>query len=163
MAAPIDTARAVALVDAWARRTAEENPIVTSVERDPDLDRWYIRVRGEEKLVTTVWLTVRERTIHYESYFMPAPEENVAACYEYLLRTNQRLFGMGFSIGGEDAVYLTGRMPVSVLADAAESDDPRAIEAAEEHLDTILGATFAYSEECFRTAMRIGFASRFNG
>jgi len=161
--APIDTARVVALVDAWARRIAVENPVVTSIERDPEIDRWYVRVRGEEKLVTTVWFTVRERTLHHESYFMPAPEENAAACYEYLLRANQRLYGMAFSIGGEDAVYLTGRFPISVLADAASSGDPAAVAAAEEHLDTILGATYAYSEECFRTAMRIGFASRFNG
>ena len=46
-------------------------------------------MKGEEKSFTTVWLTLRQRTLHYETYFMPAPEENVEACYEFLLRLNQ--------------------------------------------------------------------------
>ena len=135
----------------WVDRLVNENPVVTNVERDPTCNRWFIRVRGEEKLVTTVWLTVREQTIWYETYFMPAPEENIAACYEYLLRACARFYGMRFSIGGEDAIYLTGQMPFS----AFRSD------TADEELDRVLGSAYAYSEGCFRTAMRIGFASVF--
>ena len=148
-----DRARIVDLVAAWAVTLADENPIVTSVERDvdPDLDRWYVRVRGEEKLVTTVWMTVREHTLHYETYFMPAPEENIAACFEYLLRANLRLYGMRFAIGVEDAVYLVGQMPFSTLAPATANDE----------LDRVLGSAYAYSEDCFRTAMSIGYASTF--
>ena len=44
---------------------------------------------------------------------MPAPEEQPAALYEFLLRRNQRLFGMRFSIGPEDAIYLTGQLPLA--------------------------------------------------
>lgn len=139
------------LVAAWVARLVDENPVVTNVEKDPTCERWFIRVRGEEKLVTTVWLTVRERTVSYETYFMPAPEENIAACYEYLLRANARFYGMRFSIGGEDAVYLTGQMPFSALADGC----------GEAELDRLLGSAYAYSEECFRTAMRIGFETMF--
>ena len=146
-----DPAPFVELMERWTAKVAAENTIVTSIERDADVDRWYVRIRGEEKLVTTVWFTVREMTLHFETYFMPAPEENAAACYEYLLRTNQRLFGMRFSIGPEDAVYLTGQLPFNALC----GDD------AEEELDRILGAAYAYSEECFRTAMSIGFGARF--
>ncbi len=96
-----------------------------------------------------MWLTLRQRTLHYESYFMPAPEENVEEVYEYLLRLNTRLFGMRFSVGDEDAVYLTGQMPLSALD--------------EDELDRIVGSAYAYSEQYFRAAMRIGFASRFKG
>lgn len=148
---PADTAPYVALIEAWLERTRAENPVVAAVDRDPDALRWYVRMRGEEKLVTTVWLTLGDRTISHETYFMPAPEENVAACYEYLLRVNARLFGTRFSIGPEDAIYLTGQVPLGP-PDAGTFDDA---------LDTIIGAAYAYSEECFRTAMRIGFASRF--
>lgn len=142
-------AEVLSLVAGWAERLVVENPVVTNVEKDPTCARWFIRVRGEEKLVTTVWLTVRERTVSYETYFMPAPEENVAACYEYLLRANARFYGMRFSIGGEDAVYLTGQLPFSAFAPGV----------GEEELDRLLGSAYAYSEECFRTAMTIGFAS----
>ena len=146
-----DRERIVGLVTAWAGSVATDNPIVTNVERDAELDRWYVRVRGEEKLVTTVWMTVREQTLHYETYFMPAPDENVAACFEYLLRANLRFYGMRFAVGVEDAVYLVGQLPFSAFVAGVGHDE----------LDRILGSAYAYSEECFRTAMSIGYASKF--
>ena len=78
---------------------------------------------------------------------MPAPEENVAACYEYLLRGNPRLFGVRFAIGAEDAVYLVGQMPLSAID--------------EDELDRIVGSPYAYSEQYFRPAMSIGYESKF--
>ena len=46
---------------------------------------------------------------------MPAPEENVAACCEYLLRANPVCIAMRFAIGAEDAVYLMGQMPLLAI------------------------------------------------
>jgi hypothetical protein len=138
-----------ALIDGWAQRELAANPVVAAVDRDVELRRWYMRLRGEEKETSTVWLTLGQRTLHYESYFMPAPEENVEHVYEYLLRLNTRLFAMRFAVGEEDAVYLVGQMPLSALD--------------EDELDRILGSAYAYSEQHFRPAMRIGFASRFKG
>jgi hypothetical protein len=138
-----------ALVDGWALRELEGNPVVAAVDRDVELRRWYVRLRGEEKATSTVWLTLGQRTLHYESYFMPAPEENVEQVYEYLLRLNTRLFAMRFAVGEEDAVYLVGQMPLSAVDD--------------DELDRILGSAYAYSEQYFRPAMRIGFATRFQG
>ena len=37
--------------------------------------RWYLRFKGDEKDFITVWLTLRQRTLHHEAQFMPAPEE----------------------------------------------------------------------------------------
>jgi hypothetical protein len=136
-----------ALIDRWTAGEREVNPVVAAVDFDPELRRWYVRLRGEEKSFTTVWLTLRQRTLHYETYFMPAPEENIEALYEYLLKANMRLFGMRFAIGAEDAVYLVGQMPLSAVDT--------------EELDRIVGATYAYAEQYFRPAMTIGFATRF--
>jgi Putative bacterial sensory transduction regulator len=136
-----------ALIDDWAAREAATNPLLAAVEHDPEQRRWYVRMRGEEKAVITVWLTLGQRTLHYETYFMPAPEENAVACYEYLLRANARLFAIRFAIGAEDAVYLVGQMPLS----AVDYDE----------LDRIIGSAYAYSEQYFRPAMSIGYASRF--
>jgi hypothetical protein len=136
-----------ALIHQWAERELRDNPVLVAVDHDANEGRWYVRMKGEEKGFTTVWLTLRQRTLHYETYFMPAPEENIEACYEYLLRINARLYGMRFSIGLEDAVYLTGQMPLSVLD--------------EDELDRIIGSTYAYAEQYFRPAMRIGYTSRF--
>ena len=136
------------LIDEWAEAELADNPLLIAVDRDPP-GRWYLRMRGEEKAFVTIWLTLRERTLAFETYFMPAPEEQVEACYEYLLRVNPRLFLWRFAIGLEDAVYLVGQLPVS----AVDTDE----------LDRIMGSGYAYSEEYFRSAMRIGYASRFPG
>ena len=146
-ASPEDLAALGATIDAWAERERAENALLAAVDFEPAERRWYVRLRGEEKLVITVWLTLRERSLHHETYFMPAPEENLEACYEYLLRLNCRLVGNRFAIGLEDAVYLVGEVAVSAVDEA--------------QLDRIVGSAYAYSEQYFRPAMRIGYASRF--
>ncbi len=137
-------------IDEWLSTALRENPVVTAVDRgEPGERRWYVRMRGEEKDVTTVWLTLGQRTLRYETYVMPAPEERAGELYEHLLRRNEKLVGCHFSIGIEDAVFLRGELPVAAL------DEPE--------LDRILGTLYATVEQCFRPAMRIGFASRFDG
>jgi hypothetical protein len=134
------------LIDEWAEAELRTNPLLTHVEWIPDDRRWLVRLRGDDKAVITVWLTLRERTLHYETYFIPAPEEDVARCWEYLLRLNARLYVMRFAIGDEDAVYLVGQLPL------------KAVDA--EELDRIIGSAYAYTEQYFRAALAIGFASR---
>jgi hypothetical protein len=145
-ASPEELAALAALIDRWAAAERATNPLLTHVELVPEERRWLVRMRGEDKAVITVWLTLRERTLHYETYFIPSPEENVAQCWEYLLRLNARLYGMRFAIGDEDAVYLTGQLPL------------KAVDT--EELDRIVGASYAYTEQYFRSALAIGFASR---
>lgn len=144
-----DPAPYEALIEGWLDRQRAENPLLAAVDREPGQLRWYVRLRGEEKEFTTIWLTLGQRTLQYETYFMPAPEEHHAELYEFLLRRNLRLFGMRFAIGPEDAVYLAGQMPL--------------VAVDEDELDRIVGATYAYAEQWFRPAMRIGYASKFRG
>jgi hypothetical protein len=118
---PDELDRLSRLIEDWAERELADNPVVKAVDRDPEIRRWFVRMAGEEKQTFTVWLTLREYTLHYESYFMPGPEENAQDLWEYLLRLNQRLFAMRFAIGQEDAVYLVGQLPVAAV-DEAELD-----------------------------------------
>jgi hypothetical protein len=140
-----------ARISAWLAEQLEENPAVAAVERDRESGerRWFVRVRGEQKDVFTIWFTLGQRTLHYETYVMPAPEENQAAFYEHLLRRNLKLYGASFAIGDEDAIFLVGQ-----LANAAV-DEPE--------LDRVLGSLYQWVEHFFRPALRIGFASRFKG
>ena len=69
-----------------------------------------MRVRGEQKDTFTIWFHLQQRTLHYETYVMPAPEENHAAFFEHLLRRNRKLYGAAFAIGEEDAVFLVGQL-----------------------------------------------------
>src|SRR5262245_9464120 len=126
---------------------AGANPVVARVRRDEDTPRrWFVRMRGEAKEITTVWLSLGQRTLRYETYVMPAPEENQAQLYEQLLRRNERLVGAHFSIGVEDAVFLRGELPLAVLDEG--------------ELDRVIGSLYAYVEQTFSSAIRIGFASR---
>jgi hypothetical protein len=135
-------------IDGWLDGALATNPVIAAVDRgEPGERRWYVRMRGEEKDFTTVWLTMGQRTLRYETYVMPAPEENAAELYESLLRRNERLVGAHFSIGAEDAVFLRGELPLAVV------DEPE--------LDRILGTLYATVEHVFRPLLRVGFASRF--
>jgi len=149
IADPERIAATEAMIEVWAAEQLAENPAVSAVDRDPDVRRWYIRLRGEEKDTFTLWLTLGQRTLQFETYVIPAPEENHALFYEHLLRRNRTFNGMAFCIGLEDAVFLAGQLPIGAVDDG--------------ELDRILGETYVYVEQCFRPAMRIGYASRFKG
>ena len=137
-----------AVIDAWLAEQLAENPVVAAVERGERSERrWYVRVHGESKDVFTIWFTLRQRSLHYETYVMPAPEENEGEFFEHLLRRNRKLHGAAFCIGEEDAVFLAGALPVHAVDEG--------------ELDRILGSLYAYVEQCFLPALRIGFASRF--
>jgi Putative bacterial sensory transduction regulator len=136
-------------IEAWLQAQLDENPVVAAVERDTESGerRWFVRLRGEQKDVFTVWLTLRQRTLHYETYVMPAPEENHERFYEHLLRRNRKMYGAAFAIGDEDAIFIVGQL-------ANEAID-------EGELDRLLGSLYAWTEQYFQPALRIGYASRF--
>jgi len=144
-----EAASVEASVDAWLEDQLQTNPTVLTVDRgEPGQRRWYVRMAGEEKAVSTVWFTLGQRMLHCECHFMPAPEENAAQLYEYLLRRNRELAGLRFAIGVEDAVFMVAELPA------------RAVSASE--VDRLLGSFYAYSERWFRPCMRIGYQKRFN-
>ncbi|MGH9135814.1 MAG: YbjN domain-containing protein [Acidimicrobiales bacterium] len=142
-----------AQIDAWAQRQLGEGGsdragMVAAVDRgEPGERRWFVRVRGEAKDVFTIWFTLRQRTLAYETYVMPAPEENAERLYEFVLRRNPSMFGAAYAIGEEDAVFLAGQFPAAAVTDT--------------ELDRILGSMWAWVERDFGPMLRIGFASRF--
>jgi hypothetical protein len=148
---PEELDRLEALIGTWAAAQQGDNPAVDAVVRDEESGerRWFVRLKGEEKSVFSVWFHLRQRTLHVETYFMPAPEERAGELYEHLLRRNQQLYGFTFAIGEEDAIFLIAQVP-NTMVDEVE-------------LDRLLGSAYAYVEQCFRPAMRIGFGSRFKG
>jgi hypothetical protein len=137
-----------AQIDQWLAELAAANPAVEAVDRgDGDELRWYVRLRGDEKEHITIWLTLGQRTLRYEAYVMPVPQENLTQVYEMALRRNEKLVGAHFAIGVEDALFLRGELPLGAV-DAEE-------------VDRIVGSIYAYVEQSFPTLIRLGFASRF--
>jgi hypothetical protein len=139
-----------ARIDGWLEELRAENPLIEAVDRDETGERrWFVRLQGEERDHTTVWLHLRQRTLHHESYVLPAPVDDPAAFYEHLLRRNVRLRGVAFAIGEEDAAYLVGEVPHSASGPGLDRDD----------VDRLLALHHEAVERCFRPALRIGFAS----
>ena len=117
------------------------------VEHQPQSDdrghyHWLVRVRAEEKTYVTVWLSLRQRTVHVETEVMPAPEENREELYRYLLTRNADLREVHLAIGPEAGIYLMAAVPVGEL-DLAR-------------LDELVGATLTYVDEVYPTAMSMG-------
>lgn len=151
MSDPFDSEQLAVLerrIDEWIGELDAEHDHIVAVDRGdgPEI-RWFVRMRGEEKEFTTAWLTLGQRTLRYETYVMPAPEENHSVLYENLLRRNDRLVGAHFSIGAEDGVYLRGE----VASGHVDKHD----------VDRILGTLYATVEQSFKPLLRIGYASRF--
>lgn len=136
------------LIDEWLAGYAAANPAVEAAQRDlEDPRRWYVRMRGDFKEFTTIWLHLGQRTLRYETYVMPSPEENAEILWENLLRRNERLVGAHFAIGVEDAVFLRGELPLVALSEG--------------ELDRAVGTLYATVEAVFPVIIRIGYASRF--
>ena len=149
-ATPGELDRCEELIDSWLGSQLAENPVVAAVERgEPGERRWYVRLTGEQKSVFSIWFTLAQRCLHYETYVMPAPEQNHAELFEHLLRRNLKMNGVAFAVGAEDAVFLVGRIPV------------RSVDEGE--LDRVLGSLYAYTEQYFGPAMRIGYGAKFKG
>ena len=135
-------------ITSWLMSMMERNDTIVAVDRgEPDEHRWYVRMHGEEKEFTTVWFTLGQRTLQFETYVMPAPEENAEQLYEHDLRRNESLVGVHFSIGIEVAIFLRGELPLRMVD--------------EDELDRGVGTLYATVERIFPTIIRIGFASHF--
>lgn len=135
-------------ISEWIAGFAARDGAIVAVDRGaPDEHRWYVRMQGIEKEFTTVWMTLGQRTLRYETYVMPAPEENAETLWENLLRRNEKLVGAHFSIGVEDAVFLRGEIPIAAVT--------------EDEVDRVIGTLWSTVEQVFPSIIRIGFASRF--
>lgn len=140
-----------AAISQWLAGFAAENPLFEAIDRgepgEPE-PRWYLRLRGVEKEHITIWIVLGQRTLRYEAYVLPAPQENVAAVYEMALRHNQKLVGAHFAIGVEEALFLRGELPLAWLT--------------EPELDRIIGSLYSYTEQAFPGLLHLAFASKFS-
>jgi hypothetical protein len=137
-----------ATVTSWAKQWHASDLLGVEHQALPD-DRghfhWLIRLKGDEKDVITLWLSLRQRTVHVETEVTPAPEENRETLYRYLLTKNAELRELHLAIGPEDGIYLMAQIPIA--------------EMTTERLDEVVGATLTYVEEIYPTAMTMGLPS----
>lgn len=108
---------------------------------------WLIHLRGEERDVITLWLSLRQRTVFVETELMPAPDENVEALYRYLLVKNHELRELHLAIGPEAGIYLVTQVPIGELT--------------VERMDELVGAAVTYVDDMFPTVMSMGLSSMY--
>jgi len=135
-------------IDEWLATVHHQHPNTVAAFKSPDDDRrWMVRLRGEAKEFSTIWLQLGQRTLRYETYVMPYPDENVGEVLDALLRRNERLVGAHYALGAENAVYLMGELLLSTVSD--------------DELDRVIGTLYATVESHFTGLVQRAFASRF--
>ena len=112
---------------------------------NPEPGAYLVRLEGHNKLVTMTWLIAGEHSLQVEAFFCRQPDENHPTFYRYLLERSARMFGVHFALDSTGDVYLTGRLPLSVITEA--------------EIDKLLGCVLSYSDEAFNEALKIGFSS----
>lgn len=145
---PSEVEAARSLIDAHLWGPVRAQPAVQHVEFDPELRRWYVRFGCDGRDAATIYFDLHQRTLRYELYFLPAPEDPTrrAELDAWLLRRNHDLYGARFSTGPEGDVYLTGRVALEHLT--------------EQELDRIIGVLFELTERWFQPAVSIAFRPR---
>jgi hypothetical protein len=132
-------------IQRWSQQWSASSLLGIEHQALPD-DRghfhWLIRLKGEEKNVITLWLSLRQRSVHVETELMPAPEENREALLRFLMVKNAELRDVHFAIGPEEGIYLMTQIPIN--------------EVDVERLDELVGATLTYVDEIYPTAMTMG-------
>ena len=118
----------------------------SSVEYAEELEgRWAVRMRQEARDATTVWFDVGERSLRYETYFMPAPSDPAEVHRQALVR-NHSTWRVFFAVDREGALLLRGRL----VEDRVTLEE----------LDLVLGEIFEMVEVAFRAMIRAGFPTR---
>ncbi len=120
----------------------------SSVEYAEEVEgRWAVRMRQESRDATTVWFTVRERSLECEAYLIPA-SDGTADLFRQALARNMRSWRVFFALDPEGGLVLRGR-----LARAAVTDG---------ELDLILGEIYETIEVAFRPLLRALLQGREN-
>lgn len=118
----------------------------SSVEYAEELEgRWAVRMRQETRDATTVWFAVGERSLSYEAYVMPLPEDSGAAYFQ-ALRRNDGMWRAFFALDNEGGLLLRGRLPATQVTPL--------------ELDLVLGEIYDMVEVSFRPLLRVSYPER---
>lgn len=138
-------AAAHALVDEHLFGPIAAEPLIQHVEYEAELRRWYVRFGCDGRDATTIYFDLHQRTLRYEVYFLPAPEDEtrLPALHAWLLRCNHDLYGARFSLGPDGDIYLTGRVALEHLS--------------AEELDRIIGVLYDLTERWFQAVVTLAY------
>ena len=142
-----DESRVSEIIERWSSSWEHASSLLGVEHQSWPDDRghyhWLVRLRGEERDVVTVWLALRQRSVHVECEITPAPEQNVEEIYRYALAKNAELRELHVALGPESGLFLVSHVPIN--------------EFTSERLDEIMGAALITVDELYPTIMASGF------
>ncbi len=100
---------------------------------------------GEQKLRSTVSVTVGAHTVVINAFVIRHPDENVEAVHRFLLQRNLAIFGLAYAIDHLGDVFLVGTLPSTGLT----TDD----------FDRLMGSVLLNADAVFNQLLELGFAS----
>lgn len=111
----------------------------------PEPGSYVVKLPGTRKLSTTLSLRVGKHSLSLNAFVIRHPDENEAGVQRWLLERNLRLYGVSYAVDQLGDVYLTGRLPLSVVTP--------------DELDRLLGSVLEAADGAFNTLLELGFAS----
>ncbi|MGW1773633.1 YbjN domain-containing protein [Streptomyces sp. NPDC002104] len=106
---------------------------------------YVVQLPGTRKLSTTCSLKAGKHSLSVNAFVIRHPDENEAGVHRWLLERNLKLYGMAYAVDALGDIYLTARLPLSVIT----PDD----------LDRLLGTVLEAADGAFNTLLELGFAS----
>ncbi len=140
---PRRLADAAALLEQHLGTVVAAEPWIQHVEFDPSIPRWYVRFGCEGRDAATIYFDLRQRSLHYEVYFLPDPPKRRDEVHALLLRAAMTTYAIHPAIGTDGDVYIVGRTLLEHL-DAEE-------------LDRIIGAIYEFTERWFPIVVAMAF------
>ncbi|MFE7184977.1 type III secretion system chaperone family protein [Streptomyces erythrochromogenes] len=111
----------------------------------PQPGTYVVQLPGTRKLSTTCSLKIGRHSLSVNAFVIRHPDENEAGVHRWLLERNLKLYGMAYAVDRLGDVYLTARLPLSVVTP--------------EELDRLLGTVLEAADGSFNTLLELGFAS----
>ncbi|MEU0657683.1 MULTISPECIES: YbjN domain-containing protein [Streptomyces] len=111
----------------------------------PEPGSYVVTLPGTRKLSTTLSLRLGRHSLSLNAFVIRHPDENETAVHRWLLERNLRLYGVAYAVDSLGDVYLTGRLPLSVVTP--------------EELDRVLGSVLEAADGAFNTLLELGFAT----
>ncbi|MFI2212143.1 YbjN domain-containing protein [Streptomyces sp. NPDC020141] len=110
----------------------------------PEPGSYVVTLPGTRKLSTTCSLRVGRHSLSVNAFVIRHPDGNDPAVHRWLLERNLRLYGVAYGIDHLGDIYLTGRLPLSVIVP--------------DELDRLLGSVLEAADGAFNTLLELGFA-----
>lgn len=98
---------------------------------------------GEHRLKTTVSLVVGEYSVSVNAFVVRNPDENHEQVYRWLLKRNQKMYGMSYAIDHLGDIYLVAKISLAAV-------DPV-------ELDRLMGTILENSDGAFDYLLELGF------